>query len=340
VRGVPIPLTSTLHTLRSFVTPYILEQATQASTITLSFCIEATSGSPLDHKTTSVSEGPGVLDCKTARHNHSLKPCLELTNPLSDYYSYHYIVNCLSVWYINFQVLIVLTNREESKMCFSPEASFAGGIIISAIGVATVKRIHKPSQLIFASIPLFFGIQQITEGFLWLTLPDPGLINIQKISTYLYLIMADVIWPSMIPVSVLLMEENTRKKRVLRIMAAIGMLLSLYYAFCLLSFDVNPQISGYHIYYKTGFPKALSNPALIVYLIVTITPLFVSSIKRTHILGMLMFLSCLVTAIFFKQYLTSVWCFFAALISGVIYWIIRDSKRYFILNKINLLKNS
>ena len=143
-------------------------------------------------------------------------------------------------------------------MCFSPEASFAGGIIISAIGVATVKRIHKPSQLIFASIPLFFGIQQITEGFLWLTLPDPGLINIQKISTYLYLIMADVIWPSMIPVSVLLMEENTRKKRVLRIIAAIGMILSLYYAFCLLSFDVDPQISGYHIFYKTGFPKSLS----------------------------------------------------------------------------------
>lgn len=51
-------------------------------------------------------------------------------------------------------------------MCFSPEASFAGGIIISAIGVATVKKIHNPSQLVFASIPLFFGVQQITEGVL------------------------------------------------------------------------------------------------------------------------------------------------------------------------------
>jgi len=75
-------------------------------------------------------------------------------------------------------------------------------------------------------------------------------------------------------------------------------------------------------------------PAFIIYLIVTITPLFISSIKRTHIMGVLMFLSCLVTAIFFTQYLTSVWCFFAALISGVIFWILKDSKSSFRLSKL------
>jgi len=51
-----------------------------------------------------------------------------------------------------------------------------------------------------------------------------------------------------------------------------------------------------------------------------------------------MALSCLVTAIFFTQYLTSVWCFFAALISGVIYWILRDSKREFKFKKLKELE--
>ena len=37
-----------------------------------------------------------------------------------------------------------------------------------------------------------------------------------------------------------------------------------------------------------------------------------------------MFLSCLVTAIFFFQYLTSVWCFFAAIISVVVVWILKE----------------
>jgi hypothetical protein len=223
-------------------------------------------------------------------------------------------------------------------MCFSPEASFAGGIIISAIGVATMKKVHKPSQLVVASIPLFFGIQQIAEGFLWLTIPYPEYVNVQKICTYVFLIMADFLWPMMIPLSVLLMEENKKRKRILWILLVVGISLSLYYAFCLLSFNVTPQIMCYHILYKTDFPKSLAMVAFAFYLIATITPLFVSGIKRMRLLGIIMFLSCLFTAIFFTQYLTSVWCFFAALISGVIFWILRDSKRKFNFDKLNLLK--
>jgi len=214
-------------------------------------------------------------------------------------------------------------------MCFSPEASFAGGIIIATIGIATIKKVHKPSQIIFASIPLFFGFQQIVEGFLWLTLPNPEYAGVQKLATYTFLIMAEVLWPMMIPLAVLFMEENKKRKKILWVLLGMGISLSLYYAFCLLSFNVTPEIMGYHIQYTDGFPKSLKLIAFAVYVITSITPLFVSSIKRTHLLGILMFLSCLVTAIFFTQYLTSVWCFFAALISGVIFWILRDSKREF-----------
>lgn len=220
-------------------------------------------------------------------------------------------------------------------MCFSPEASFAGGIIISSIGIATVKKVHKPSQLVLASIPLFFGIQQIAEGFLWLTLPYPEYETIQKISTYIFMGMAQILWPVIIPISVLLMEENNKRKKLLKILLTLGLLLSLYYTFCILSFSIKPQIMDYHIRYKTDYPKSLKMGAFICYLISTITPLFVSSIKKTHLLGVLMFFSCFVTALFFKQYLTSVWCFFAALISGVIYWILRDSKRDFIKTGLN-----
>lgn len=224
-------------------------------------------------------------------------------------------------------------------MCFSPEASFAGGIIISSIGVATVMKIHKPSQMVFAVIPLFFGLQQFAEGFLWLTLPYPEYGMVQNFSTYIFLIMAQAIWPVMIPLSVLFMEENKKRRKILWILLAMGLTLSLYYAFCLLFFNVSPQIVGYHIQYNNDFPKHLAMLAFAVYLIATITPLFVSSIKRTHLLGVLMFLSCLVTAIFFRQYLTSVWCFFAAIISIVIFWILRDSKAKFTFDKLNFLKN-
>jgi hypothetical protein len=225
-------------------------------------------------------------------------------------------------------------------MCFSAEASFAGGIIISTIGVATVKEVHKPSQLVFASIPLFFGAQQITEGCLWLALPNPEYGNVQVFAKYIFLIMAEVLWPMMIPLSVLYMEKNKKRKKILWILLFMGISVSLYYAYCLLFFNVIPQITGYHIQYRSDFPKSSTTLAFIVYFIASITPLFISSIQRTHLLGILMFLSCVVTALFFWQYLASVWCFFAALISGVIFWILRDAKRKFNFDNINLLKIS
>lgn len=209
-------------------------------------------------------------------------------------------------------------------MCFSAEASFAGGAVISVIGILAVKKVKNPSQAVFALIPLVFAFQQFAEGFVWLSLRFQEYETLQKISTYIFLTMAEVLWPTMIPLSVLLMEKKENKRKLLKILLILGISLSVYYAFCLLTFDVHPQISGFHIQYLNDFPEQLRTPAFYLYVIASITPLFVSSIKRTHILGILMFLSCLVTVIFFTQYVTSVWCFFAALISGVILWILSD----------------
>lgn len=221
-------------------------------------------------------------------------------------------------------------------MCFSAGASFAGGVIISAIGVVTVRKVHKPSQILFASIPLFFGLQQIAEGLLWITLPTSEYIGLRHVSTYIFLAMAQVIWPMLIPLSVLLMEKSENKRKYLLGLFFTGVLLSLYYTVCLISFDVRPEIQGFHVYYDNDFPVSFRIPAFGIYLVATITPLFVSSIKRTHMLGILMTLSCLITGIFFTQYLLSVWCFFAALISGVIYWILHDSKKLFNIEKLRL----
>ena len=195
--------------------------------------------------------------------------------------------------------------------------------MISAIGVATVKEVKRPSQLAFASIPLFFGFQQITEGFLWLALADPGYAHLERVSTYLFLIMARIVWPAMLPLSVLLMEEGGRNKRLHSILLAMGLSVSLYYTYCLVFLSVVPNIAGHHIQYISDFPESLAVPVFIVYFVAVITPLFVAKNRRTRLLGVLMFLSCLVTAVLFFQYLTSVWCFFAAIISVVVYWILK-----------------
>lgn len=212
-------------------------------------------------------------------------------------------------------------------MCFSAGASFASGIVISAIGVASVKEVNKPSQRVFAIIPLLFGIQQLAEGCLWLTLSGTDFVIIKKFSTYVFLITAQVLWSWVIPLSVLLMEEEPRRRKILRVMLVIGVALSMYYAFYLFFHKVTSQILDCHILYTTESPESLALPTFILYLAVTIAPFFVSSIRKMFLLGIVMALSCLLAAVFYKIYLTSVWCFFAAIISIFIYLIVRESKK-------------
>jgi len=218
-------------------------------------------------------------------------------------------------------------------MCFSTEASFIGGAVIGAIGIATISKVHKPTQIVFACIPLFFGLQQIAEGFVWLALQNPYFAGFLEPAKYVFLIMAEVFWPFMLPLAVLHMEKDEKRKKIIRLLLFMGVSVSLYFAACLLLYKVTPEISGYHIEYVDGFPKSIRLIVFSIYLIASIVPLFISTVKRAYILGILMSLSCLVTIIFFTQYLTSVWCFFGALLSIVIFWILHDEKRKYKLGR-------
>ena len=210
-------------------------------------------------------------------------------------------------------------------MCFSAGASFMAGAVISAVGVATIAKANKSGQKLFAVIPLVFGIQQLAEGCIWVTLQNSGHLAIQNISMYVFLLASDVLWPVMIPGSVLLMEENPKRKKAIRIFLFAGALLSIYYGFCLTHFRVTPEILNCHISYGGDSIHSMMIPAFLFYIVVTITPLFISSVKGMKLMGILMFLAVVVTVIFYVENVTSVWCFFAAILSIIIYWMVSRS---------------
>jgi len=211
-------------------------------------------------------------------------------------------------------------------MCFSAEASFTSGVVISAIGIATLSKVRKPEQKLFAVIPLLFAFQQFAEGVLWVTLRSGGYERLQDVATHIFLVTALIIWPVMVPLSVWFMEGvKTRKKILVGLMLAGG-IVSIFYTFCLFHYNVTPQISGFHLVYLNDFPGMPLGIGLFFYAAATIAPLFVSSVRRMWLFGILIATSFVVTGIFYAEYLTSVWCFFAALISVSIYLVLIESR--------------
>ena len=212
-------------------------------------------------------------------------------------------------------------------MCFSASASFGAGIVLGVIGVAAIKKVSHPSQILFASIPLIFCVQQITEGFLWLALASPGHVLLKDFTTYTFLSFAQIIWPLYVPLAILLFQEKEKRKLISKVLVGIGAIVSLYLAFCLMSFPVEAKIIGYHISYVQNYPAAISKYCGLLYVIATIAPALLCGIKRMWYLGMVILVSYIITKIFYTDYVVSVWCFFASVISIVVFAIISDIKK-------------
>jgi hypothetical protein len=206
-------------------------------------------------------------------------------------------------------------------MCFSASASFGAGAVLSVIGVASLTKVQHPRQIMFASIPLIFAIQQISEGFLWITLPNPTYSYLQQFITYIFLFFAQVLWPAWVPIAILLLDKENKRKRFQRILVGIGLIVSVYLAVLLITYSVQAKIIGYHISYKQNYTATFGILGGIFYIMATILPPFFSHIKRMWMFGTTILISYLITVIFYEHFVVSVWCFFASIISISIYLI-------------------
>lgn len=204
-------------------------------------------------------------------------------------------------------------------MCFSATASFTAGAVLTVIGVASIKKTPHPSQLMFASIPLIFGMQQLAEGVLWLTLPNPDYVYTQKVFTHVFLFFAQVLWPMWVPVAILLLEKKATRTNIQKVLVGAGLIIGLYLAYCLLIFNVEAKLEAHHVTYFQDYPSSFRKYGIVLYALATIVPSFFSHIKRMWMLGATILLSYVFTAIFYDLYILSVWCFFSSLISLFVY---------------------
>ncbi|MBC7426525.1 MAG: hypothetical protein H7321_08310 [Bacteroidia bacterium] len=210
-------------------------------------------------------------------------------------------------------------------MCFSATASFTSGAVLVTAGLITLSQIKSRKQVLFAVIPLIFGLQQISEGFLWLSIDHQEYYRWNRTATHIFAVFGQIVWPVWVPLSLIQMEGQDKKLKILKFMLLVGILLAIYLAYNIISQDVTANAIGGHIDYMFDFPlKYTMIIASIIYVLPTVMSHFLSSHKQVRTLGYLVVVSLSVTVFFYSQYIFSVWCFFAAIISVSIFFIIRS----------------
>lgn len=218
-------------------------------------------------------------------------------------------------------------------MCFSAGASFAAAGTLSAISLLSIQRITRKKELLPIPLtPLFLGIQQACEGLVWVTINNGDTTSlIHLASMYSFLFFAGMFWPIWIPGSLYYMEKKYKRKQLLCGLIIIGSIVSLFLLYHWILQTTGARVINHHIDYPVAdYPNGtmgtmsdiIAHIINALYGVATITPFFVSSVPYMKILGAMIGISGLITYIFYLIAFPSVWCFFAALCSIVMYVIV------------------
>lgn len=205
-------------------------------------------------------------------------------------------------------------------MCFSANASMISSLILIGIGLASLKKAHPHKSLYpFALLPIFFGIQQAFEWLVWTGFS-------QNNSNYIYygslgfLFFGLIFWPIWIPFCIYSLEHKPIRKRILGWLIGLGILCSvviLYLGCC----SYTTLIAQHHVEY--AIPGLETHPYLLflLYITATIIPYFVATYHLLWIFGLALFFAFIASITMFAGTIISIWCFFAALLS-VLVWVI------------------
>jgi hypothetical protein len=207
-------------------------------------------------------------------------------------------------------------------MCFSAEASFAASGVLAASSVAIARTPKERASIPLALFPAIFATHQFIEGVIWLNqegiLPDAH----KPAAVYAYALIAYVLWPILVPFSAYLIETKRRRRRLILVCQAIGLGVGL--ALLLSFFRTPPSVVANccSLSYRVDAPE----PLIIPYLVAVCVPFLASSRRNLVLFGLCIAVSFVAAAVATSvETLPSVWCFFAALLSGGLYLYFRTA---------------
>ena len=209
-------------------------------------------------------------------------------------------------------------------MCFSAEASFAASGVLAASSIAIARTPKEKASIPLSLFPAVFAAHQFIEGIVWLNydgvLPDA----FRSGAVYAYALIAFVLWPVFVPFSAYLLETEKRRRIIILICQAIGLGIGLLLLVSFVRHPVQVSVDCCSLSYQVNAPDLLLTP----YLIAVSIPFLASSRKGLVLFGVAVTVSCAAAAVAASATtFPSVWCFFAAILSGGLYLYFRTAAR-------------
>lgn len=218
-------------------------------------------------------------------------------------------------------------------MCFSSFASFSIGTGLIGVGsFCTYLAIKRDIRYLPLSLmPIAVGIQQLSEGMIWKNYENGNLTAISELA-FLYLFFVWVFWPAWAGLSSASLEPQKNRRRVFYGFSTLGLALglSLYVPYIQHPDWLHVEVIRHSIAYSNSclipdqyLPRNLTYA---IYMFFISAPLLLSSHKNLRFFGATLVIFVFFTYFFFLYAYASVLCFFAALSTlHILYIVTSDS---------------
>jgi hypothetical protein len=202
-------------------------------------------------------------------------------------------------------------------VCFSPQGDLAGGLVVTTIGVDACRHLRgRNNYLLLAATPLVLGAHQIDESLVWWSLQNhiPHLAG--RIAMWIYLVIAFVVVPILVPLAILRLQPTTRRRWKITPFVVLGVGVAAILLATMLRGPVTVRLAKYHLAYSIGLRYGLVVIGL--YIVATCGSLLFSGYRHIVIFGVANLVAVVVLARLTADGFASLWCFYAALASGAI----------------------
>lgn len=204
-------------------------------------------------------------------------------------------------------------------MCFSASASFVASAALGSLGAVVYSKKKNTHDWALSLIPIVFAVQQAAEGFLWLSIGQNSAFTM--LFTSIFLFFAFFWWPAYIPYVAMSLETNPRTKRLLRYVWFLGGSLGLILYGLFLLRPMPAFIQGSSICYAY-YPYSIAFDAFPLIMLVYIGTTVIAGVFSRHTVFQFFSVAAGVGALiawfFHTSTFTSVWCFFAAILSVIL----------------------
>ncbi|MCW2785296.1 MAG: hypothetical protein JWP74_1813 [Marmoricola sp.] len=197
-------------------------------------------------------------------------------------------------------------------MCFSPEADLVAGIVVTAIGVDTLRHTARRELLPLAALPLVFGLHQLIETLVWLYLRGDVSGCVGKPAAWTYAMVALCVIPVLVPFA-FSRSGAISSLPVARTLVGCGVVSGSILLLTLVFGPMHATIDGHHLNYHVGTPWVPFTLGL--YIIATCAPGLLSNTPTLRVFGAANLVVVAFLIWLAQSAVVSLWCVWAAISS-------------------------